>query len=168
MNWRIWLIACFLGGTSICTASDLWIVRFDGTGPIKVGMSLSELNTALHESFSMPQDNEEQGCFYVSPAKHPGISFMLEDGHVARVDVQRRGISTSKGIKIGDSEVRAVQVYGNRLKVEPHAYTAPEGHYLTVLSPDRRYGIRFETDKGKIVNFYAGRREAIAYIEGCL
>jgi len=142
-------------------------MRFDGTGPVKFGMSLSELNAALHERFSMPQGKEEQGCFYVSPARHPGISFMIEDGHVTRVDVQRRGISTAEGVRIGDSEARAAQVYGNKLKVEPHHYTSPEGHYLTVLSNDKRYGIRFETDEGKVVRFYAGQRHAIAYVEGC-
>ena len=53
------------------------------------------------------------------------------------------------------------------LKVEPHNYTAPEGHYLTVLASNGRYGIRFETDEGKIVKFYAGQLQAIALVEGC-
>lgn len=169
MNWRGSVVACILCviTISIYAASDSWIIRFDGTGPVKIGMSLSELNAALHERFSMPKEKDEQGCFYVNPAKHPEISFMVEDGHVARVDVQRRGISTAEGIRVGDSEARAMQVYGQKLKVEPHAYTAPDGHYLTVLSSDQRYGIRFETDKGKIVSFYAGRQQAISYIEGC-
>lgn len=130
-------------------------------------MSLSELNAVLHESFSMPEDKDEQACFYVEPAKHPGVALMIEEGHVTRVDVDRPGVSTAEGIKIGDSESRAMQVYGNKLKVEPHHYTAPEGHYLTVLSSNERYGIRFETDEGKVVRFYAGQRQAIAYVEGC-
>ena len=102
------------------------------------------------------------------PAKHPGISFMIEEGHVVRVNVERCNISTAEGIRIGDSETRAMQVYGQRLKVESHAYTAPTGHYLTVRSSDGRYGIRFETDGNKIVSFYAGKQQAISYIEGCL
>jgi hypothetical protein len=76
-------------------------------------------------------------------------------------------VSTAGGIKIGDSESHAKQVYGNMLKVEPHNYTAPEGHYLTVLASNGRYGIRFETDEGKIVKFYAGQLQAIALVEGC-
>jgi hypothetical protein len=111
MNWRGSVVACILCviTISIYAASDSWIIRFDGTGPVKIGMSLSELNAALHERFSVPKEKDEQGCFYVNPAKHPEISFMVEDGHVARVDVQRRGISTAEGIRVGDSEARAMQ-----------------------------------------------------------
>jgi hypothetical protein len=152
---------------SVCSATHEWVVRFDGTGPVKIGMSLSEMNAALHESFTMPEDKDEQACFYVEHAKRPGVAFMIQEGHVMRVDVDGSGIATAEGIKIGDSESQAFKVYGNKLKVEPHHYTAPEGHYLTVLSSNERYGIRFETDEGKIVRFYAGRRQAIALVEGC-
>jgi urease beta subunit len=143
------------------------VVRFDGTGPVKIGMSLSDLNAALHEKFSMPNDKDEQACFYVEHSKYPGVAFMIQEGFVTRVDVDRPEVSTAEGIKIGDSESRAMQVYGSKLKVELHHYTAPEGHYLTVLSSNERYGIRFETDKGKIVRFYAGQQQAIALVEGC-
>jgi hypothetical protein len=166
---RAWvLFASILFATFVVsTAAQVWVVGFDSTGPVKIGMSLAELNTALHEKFLMPQDKEEQECFYVEQPKHPGVAFMIEEGHVTRVDVNRPGISTAEGIKVGDSEARAMRVYGNKLKIEPHYYTAPEGHYLTVLSDNQRYGIRFETDEGKIVSFYAGQRRAIAYVEGC-
>jgi hypothetical protein len=39
-------------------------------------------------------------------------------------------------------------------------------HYLTIRSDDRHYGVRFETDQGKITMFYAGTYEAIQYVEG--
>ena len=166
---RAWvLFASILFATVVVsTAAQVWVVGFDSTGPVKIGMSLAELNAALHEKFVMPQDKEEQECFYVEQPKHPGVAFMIEEGHVTRVDVNRPGISTAEGIKVGDSEARAMRVYGNKLKIEPHYYTAPEGHYLTVLSDNQRYGIRFETDEGKIVSFYAGQKQTIAYVEGC-
>jgi hypothetical protein len=128
------LTSIFYVTIGICTASQTWVVRFDGTGPVKIGMSLSKLNAALRESFSMPEDKDEQACFYVEHAKYRGVAFMIQEGHVTRVDVDRPGVSTADGIQIGDSESRAMQVYGNKLKVEPHHYTGPEGHYLTVLS----------------------------------
>jgi hypothetical protein len=168
MNRRNLLFACILFATvSVCIASHEWVIRFDGTGPVKIGMSLSELNAVLHEGFSMPEDKDEQACFYAEPSKHPGVAFMIQEGHVTRVDVDRAGVSTVEGIKIGDSESQVMQVYGNKLKAEPHHYTAPEGHYMTMLSSNEHYGMRFETDGGKVVRFYAGQRQAIAYVEGC-
>lgn len=147
-------------------ATDSWVVRQDGIGPANIGMSLTQLNTTLHEKFSMPENKEDQGCFYVNPAKHPQLSFMIEDGRLVRVDVDKAGVSTVEGVQVGDSEERTMQVYGARVKVEENAY-APEERYLTVRSDDGRYGTRFETEKGKIRMFYAGRYEAIQYIEGC-
>lgn len=90
---------------------------------------------------------------------------MIENGHLVRVDVDKAGVATDEGVQVGDSEERAKQVYGSRLKVEPHHYT--DGHYLTVRSQSGGYGIRFETEKGKIETFYAGTFEAIQYVEGC-
>lgn len=92
---------------------------------------------------------------------------MIEDNRVVRIDVSDASVSTGEGIKVGDSEAHALQVYGPRLKITPHAYNALEGHYLTMRSKDRAYGIRFETEDGKISTYYAGSYEAIQYIEGC-
>ncbi len=148
-------------------AKDSWVVRMNGVGPAMINMSLSQLNSVLHEKFATPSEPEERACFYVSPGKHPGVSFMIIDGRLARVDVGDPGVLTSTGIEVGDAEAHVLKVYGQRLKVEPHAYSAPQGHYLTAKSADGRYAIRFETDSGKITMFYAGRSDAIQYIEGC-
>jgi len=58
------------------------------------------------------------------------------------------------------------KVYGAKMKVTGHQYTHA-GHYPTVHSDDRRYGVRFETDKGKIIRLYAGTDEATQFVEGC-
>lgn len=148
-------------------ADSTWVVREDGAGPVKIGMSLPQLNAAIHEKFSMPRNKDDQACFYVKPAGHPHIAFMIEDGRLARVDVDGPGIFTSEGIQVGDSEARAKKAYGSRLKIEPDKFSAGEDHYLTVRSVDGHYGVRFESESGKINGYYAGRFEAIQYVEGC-
>jgi hypothetical protein len=157
------ILFCFL--FSFAAASDVWTVRADGVGSVEIGMSLSELNGILHESFSMPSEQSAQGCFYVNAKKHPGLSFMIENGSLARIDVRNRGVATSKGIKVGDSEARVSEVYGAGLIIDPHKYT--NGHYLTLRSSDGKFGIRFETENGKVTMFYGGRYDAIQYVEGC-
>jgi hypothetical protein len=146
-------------------AVDTWALREDGIGPIKIGMTLPQLNVALHEKFKLPKAREDQGCFYAKPARHH-MSLMIENKHLVRIDIDKPGVPTEKGIQVGDSERHAPEIYGPETKVEEHKYN-PDGHYLTVRSKDRRYGIRFETDKGKIEEFYAGTFEAIQYVEGC-
>jgi hypothetical protein len=85
---------------------------------------------------------------------------------VARIDVDAPGVFTFAGLQVGDSEAHARKVYGPKLKVSAHQYV-DTGHYLTVKSDDPRYGVRFETDNGKITMYYAGNYDAIQYVEGC-
>ena len=159
------LISCLVF-VCISVATDTWVVRQDGFGPVKVGMTLAQLNNILHEKFTVPADNDNQGCFYVKPEKYPHVSFMIEDGHLTRVDVDAAGLATASGIQVGDTEAHAKEVYGQSLTIGPHYYT--DGHYLTLRSNDGQYGIRFETTKqGKIEMFYAGKYDAVQYVEGC-
>ena len=107
-----------LGVVAICTsrASDSWVLRQDGIGPVKVGMNLAQLNTVLREKFAIPESKDEQACFYVdTAAAHPHISFMIVNGRLARIDVDGTGLPTANGIQVGDAEERAKQVYGSRL-----------------------------------------------------
>lgn len=146
-------------------AADTWVVRFDGVGPVKIGMTLAQLSTALHQKFTEEESGSE-GCFYVHANGHGHVGFMIEDSKLVRVDVEAPGISTVTGIQVGDAEARVRRVYGSRVKVTEHKYI-DTGHYLTVRSADGALGVRFETDKGKITTFYAGTYEAIQYVEGC-
>jgi hypothetical protein len=148
-------------------SDDAWVVRQDGVGPAKVGMTLSQLNTALGEKFAMPIEKDGQACFEVQSTKYSHISFMIEDGHLSRVNVDAPGITTTEGLQVGDSEAKALRAYGPRLKVEPHHYI-DDGHYLTVRSTNGRYGTRFETEKGKITSFYSGQFASVQLVEGCL
>lgn len=73
-------------------ATDAWTLHLDGIGPIKIGMTLPQLSTALHETFKLPENSEDQGCFYVKPTRHH-LSLMIEDKHLVRIDVDKPGIA---------------------------------------------------------------------------
>ena len=161
------LLACIFAVPLNAVVAQPSIVRFDGIGVVQVGMSLSDLNRTLHMSYSRPSDPEERSCYYIDVPNQPKVGVMMLDGRVARVDVDNDVTPTAEGIHNGDSEARARQVYGKRLKIEPHAYLPESGHYLTLFSPDRKYGIKFETEDGTITRYYAGTIQAISFIEVC-
>ena len=146
-------------------ADDKWVVRYDGVGGVKIGMTLTQLSAALHQELAA-DEKDEHGCFYIDAHGHDRVAFMIIDGHVVRVDVGAPGVKTSAGIQVGDSEAHVRGAYGAKMKVTPHTYI-DNGHYLTVRSDDGRYGVRFETENGKVVGFYAGTYKAIQYVEGC-
>jgi hypothetical protein len=105
-------------------------------------MTLSDLRNSLHLSYDVEyaQDSDQKTCFYAVIRGQPGIGLMILNGRVARVDVDNRDTQTVEGVHNGDTEADALSIFGKRLKVTPHAYTGPQGHYLTVRSDDGKYG----------------------------
>jgi hypothetical protein len=153
-----------------CLGNDIWVLRDDGIGPVKIGMSIAQLKTNLHRKVEEEDSGRDSGtdtCYYVHETGREHVHYMMINDRVVRIDVDERGTPTLTGIQVGDSEAKVRRVYGSKVNVMAHQYIET-GHYLTVRSPDRRHGIRFETDDGKIIEFYAGTYEAIQYVEGCL
>jgi len=159
----IGFLACAVSSSE---SQSPWVLRPDGIGRVRIGMTLPQANVALNEHFSAPENEGDQSCFYVTPKAHPQLALMIEDSHLVRIDVNQTGIRTAEGLGIGDTETRARKAYGADLHIEPSKYTGDEGgHYLTIRSG--KYGIRFETEHRKVTQFYAGTYEAIQYVEGC-
>ncbi|HET9408740.1 MAG TPA: hypothetical protein VFO39_15970 [Candidatus Sulfotelmatobacter sp.] len=145
--------------------ADTWIVREDGVGPVKIGMTLAKLKVALQGKVSV-DDIGAENCFYAHPLGHEAVAFMIIDRRLVRVDVDASGVKTSTGIEVGDSEAHVRQVYGTRMRVTHNPYI-DTGHLLTVSFGSSRGSIRFVTDGRKITAIYAGTYQAIQYVEGC-
>jgi len=140
-------------------------VSFASYGPARIGMTRKALAAALGGSLQ-EDDMQEEGCGYVSERGSPGVAYMLLDGKLARIDVFGRSrVRAFAGGGIGTSKAELQKLYG-AIKVEPHFYD-DTGFYLTLLSKDGRYGIRFEIEDGHVSSYYAGLAEAIQYVEGC-
>lgn len=139
-----------------------------GFGAVHIGASVTELGRALSKQIAPAADAYEASCRYVWPDNaDAGISFMLLDGRLARIDVDSPGIYTLSGAAVGDTQASVIARYGPGLSVGPHAYEGPTGKYLTLYSKDKTYGVRFETDGLRVTRYYVGTAEAIQYIEGC-
>jgi hypothetical protein len=145
-----------------------WVVTEHGIGKLRAGMTVAEARV-LFPSFKLPQGADTTGCDYATIDGLPlGVHVMVDGGKVGRVDVDSGAVTTSTGARIGDSEDRIKSLYPNRVTVSPHEYT--DGHYLTVGSgseTDSLYRIIFETDGKRVLNYRAGTRPSVEYVEGC-
>jgi hypothetical protein len=160
---RTLLLCLSLAASSL--AIDAWVVREDGVGPVKIGMTSAQISTTLHQKLSEDEYGTDN-CHYAHATARDQISFMIIDGHLVRIDVEAPGIGTSTGIQVGAAEADVRRAYGSKVVVSAHQYV-DTGHYLTVRSADGRRGVRFVTENGKVTMFYAGTYEAIQYVEGC-
>ncbi len=155
-------------------------LRLDGIGPVKIGMTVAEATQAVGREVAVDPDSlfdAESTCGFAGVSGGPeDLLFMVlrddpkAEWKIYRVDVyQASGIATGGGIRIGATEDEVKQVYGDELKVEPHEYTGPVGHYL-VLDVDGEgtgFMLLFETDGTKVTQFRSGNDEAVRAPEGC-
>lgn len=122
---------------------------------------------AVVPAFSVAASRDSTACTYAKTnGLPPGVMVMLEGGKIVRVEVRRGTIATSTGARIGDSEDRIKTLYSGQVTVSPHKYT-PAGHYLTVAPSSSADRIIFETDGKRVVNYRAGQRPQVEYVEGC-
>lgn len=148
-------------------ADATWRVEVTGYGPIRIGMSIDEAVEALDGAVDVPE--ELGGCDYIFPRGWPeGISVMVVDGRVVRIDVSQGQVLTAEGAGIGTTEQEIVEIYPGQVEVRPHKYT--DGNYLVVrpagpLGAEHR--IVFETDGSVVERYRVGVLPAVEWVEGC-
>lgn len=150
-----------------------WTVHLRRAGPIRIGMTLPEVRKAIGDSTALlvNEHSLDRDCAYLTTSAVPdGISVMFNKGRVVRIDVDKAGLRTKSGVTIGDPESRLTSLYPKDLRTEPHFYDAEYGHHVTYApqtGPNRGYGIRFDTHRGRIESIFAGSVTALPRVEGC-
>lgn len=140
------------------------VVRHDGFGKIKVGMTVAQASQALGAELVRGKGYED-ACFYVDPKGIKGVRFMVTNGKIARIDVSSNKYATDKGARIGDTEDRIKSLYPG-IKVYPQKYDEKK-HDMEINSGDKKYLIIFETDGKRVTGFRVGNTEEVGYVEGC-
>jgi hypothetical protein len=142
-----------------------WRLGPDGFGPFKLGMPFAQAQKLAPGLTATPVDlRASSGCDQLPLPGHPGVALMFVDGELARIDLFRPGLRTTRGVGPGSRAAQAMRAYPG-MRVEPRAYE-DSGRFLTARSGAD--AIRFETEKGRIENVYAGRWAQVQYMEGCL
>ncbi len=153
--------------TSMETGRPLgWVLRADGVGSLRVGMTVDEANRAVKGGLDRTSGLEK--CDYVRPKNGPaGVLLMVVDGRIARVDVDSTSVSTAAGVRLGDAESRVRQAYPGA-RVEPHKYV--DGHYFIAIPgtpADTLHRLVFETDGKTVTRMRGGVYPPVEYVEGC-
>ncbi len=145
-------------------ASDVWLTM-NSYGPVKIGMTVDEAYTSLRSLGQVQEPDVSEGCDYYYPMA--GLSFMLDNNRIVRIETSSNEAVTPSGIRVGDSLSKLNKTFGNRLDDQPHHYEGPEARTIKLFSKDRSIAMRFEVFKGHIVEIYSGYEHSIHYVEGC-
>ena len=153
--------------TAAGVSASSWTVTPAGIGAVRVDMAAAELVQAAG-NFTTPAGST--GCVYVRPASlPPGVSIMLANGRIARIDIDSAGVRTDAGVAVGDSSAAVQRAYPGRVTTTPHKYVAG-GEYLTVRSAspsDSALRIVFESEAGRVTRYRTGRVPEVEWVERC-
>jgi hypothetical protein len=150
------------------SVSDLSLSE-DGLGQIQIGMNLDD---AVNVGLLNENPTMKPTCDFVFPAVGAGIpdgvSVMVVQGKVARIDIDTGSVTTEDGAKIGDTEDAIRTMYDGDVQIEPHKFISG-GHYMVVAGDSTSLGkaIVFETDGQRVTSFRAGRLPEVKWVEGC-
>jgi hypothetical protein len=140
---------------------------FYGLTPSAAGQTVKEAERALGAPLLAKAGEERRTCHLRTSRGQPGVSFVVDRGVLARTDTRDRRWATVRGLRVGDSEAQARQLYGTRLVSSAHPYFE-RGHRLAVYSADRKFALVMESDdSGRIVTLRGGRVPAVESLEGC-
>ena len=92
---------------------------------------------------------------------------MISNNKIVRINVSSPDFKTTKGVSIGDSEIKVKKLYQGKLEVEPNKYES-KSHYLTLSDTTKDRAIRFETNGKTVTLMYSGKDNEVHFVEGCL
>lgn len=136
-----------------------------GIGTLRVGTPVAALRRigATGEAYPDP----EIDCSYWRTPRWPGLLMMVSGGRVVRIETEDARYRTASGARVGMTEDEIRGLYGAAMRVEPHPYTGPEGHYLVYRARREPYGLIVETDGRRATQIRVGTWDAVQLIEGC-
>jgi hypothetical protein len=147
-----------------------WKLTPSGWGPVKIGMTESQVQKALKTELEGDFFPDERSCRELvgTDSALTGLFFMFEDDKLTRITAtEPSAIATPRGMHVGSTIDEVRKAYGAALITEPHKYEAPPAEYLTFWLKPEKSGVRFETDlNGKVEAIHAGT-SSIQYVEGC-
>ncbi len=102
-------------------------------------------------------------CYFVHPANGPeGISFMVWDGFVERVDITNPILTTRSGAGVGSTEQQLRDLFGAQLETVSETTLA----FVPTDEADAEFRIYFELDGGEVTALRAGRLAQVE-LESC-
>ena len=155
-------------GLIVALAAAPWDapLTLHGIGTLRVGTPVAALRRigATGEAYPDP----DVDFSYWHSARWPGLMMMVSGGRVVRIETEDRRYRTASGARVGMTEAAIRRLYP-AMRVEPHPYTGPEGHYLIFRARGEPYGLIVETDPGtgRATQLRVGTWAAVQLIEGC-
>ena len=139
------------------------VLTYEGYGAVRFGMTVEEAERALGTTAGTDRSGS-QACRYTSFTRYAHAKFMVEDGHITRIELDARGRNIL-GIAVG-MPLAEVRQRHPEVTIRPHKYDEA-GHYLVFAPASGKAEIVAEESRGRVTLIRGGLLPAVEYVEGC-
>lgn len=139
----------------------------EGLGPLRIGMSIEEVNALLGAELESVAAEESCGEWSVVQSQGAAIALMTHNGRVTRITTYGDlGLRTPEGITIGSPVAAVNAAYPNAQRVAAEYYDEPAHDLYAWTDTEAWIGLHFRIDEQeRVAEMDAGGE--LKNIEGC-
>ena len=137
-----------------------------GFGAVTFGLTVAGAQQAA--GTAMIALEAESDCYRVVAHRGPeGVTFLVHEGTIERVDIDSGPVTTRSGVGIGTAESTITDLFGDKIQSQ----TRPDGStdliYVPVDPGDRNYRVVFNVVDGAVRSFKSGKIPVVLTDTGC-
>ncbi|MDG2219027.1 MAG: hypothetical protein P8L46_13390 [Acidimicrobiales bacterium] len=127
-----------------------------GLDTVNFGMTVKQAEAAA--GTSMIPCASISGCYRVTPVDAPdGISFVVHEGTIERVDISDGPITTRSGVGIGTAEDRIIELFGDQIERAINDDSSVDLIFVPLDEDDAQFRVIFTIRDGVVETFRSGR-----------
>jgi hypothetical protein len=127
-----------------------------GLGEVTFGMTVAQAQVAAGTDLISCAPTSD--CYRVTPARGPeGISFLVTENTIERVDIVAGPLTTRSGIGIGSTEDEIVNLFGDRIETQFNDDSSVDLIFVPRDESDAEFRVIFTIRDGVVETFRSGR-----------
>jgi hypothetical protein len=137
-----------------------------GLGEVDFGMTIRQAEEAA--GTRMIPCGPVGECYRVTPAVAPeGISFLVTESTIERVDIVAGPITTRSGAGIGTTQERIVELFGGQIETAVNADSSVDLIFVPQDDTDAEFRVIFTVRDGVVESFRSGRIPQVTDPDPC-
>ena len=137
-----------------------------GFGAVTFGLTVAGAQQAA--GTAMIALGAESDCYRVVAHRGPeGVTFLVHEGTIERVDVDSGPVTTRSGVGIGTAESTITDLFGDKIQSQPRPDGSTDLIFVPVDPGDRNYRVVFNVVDGAVRSFKSGKIPVVLTDTGC-
>ena len=137
-----------------------------GLGAVTFGLTVAQAQNAA--GTAMIAQGAESDCYRVVAHRGPeGVTFLVHEGTIERVDIDSGPVTTRSGVGIGTAESTVIDLFGDKIQRQSRPDGSTDLLFVPVDAGDRNYRVVFNVADGTVLSFKAGKIPMVLTDTGC-